>query len=236
MRQQLRITKALQAILVLAFSFLTLATAQASVIYSNLGSPPQFDPLNGWVLDGGVVAGQMLAVAFTPSQSVQFADAQLAVGIIFTNLAGSPIDVYLAADASGLPGSELADFALGSGQNIGLFPPGNLATFVCSGLCPTMSAGRQYWLVAQIPNLSLNYFESQAEWNWNTTLDYSSGSNFAFNDTQFGTGWLFGDTTKLRPAFEIDGTPVPEPSSWLLLASGALGVMSAAGRRFGITA
>jgi hypothetical protein len=232
MQQQLRSTKAFRTVLLLTFSFLTLATAQSSVVYSNLGSPPQFDPLNGWVLDGGVVAGQMLAVAFTPSQPVQFADAQLALGIIFTNLAGSPIDVYLAADASGLPGSQLADFALGTGQNIGPFPPGNLATFVCSGPCPTMSGGKQYWLVAQIPNLSLNYFESQAEWNWNTTLDYSSGSNFAFNDTQFGTGWLFGDTTELRPAVEIDGTPVPEPSSGLLLASGALGAMGVARRRF----
>jgi hypothetical protein len=230
MKQIVLNAKTLRIGSLLVFSLLAFATAQASIIYSNLGSPPQFDPLNGWVADGGVVAGQMLAVAFEPSQTVQFADAQLALGIIFTNLPQSPLSVYIAADNSGLPAADMGDLTPGANQSIGPFPPGNLATFLCSGSCTTLQAGSQYWLVIGIPNLNSDYFNSQAEWNWNTTLDYAGGTNFAYNDTQFATGWLFSDTTELRPAFEIDGTPTPEPSSLLLLASGALTVMGAARR------
>src|SRR5450631_3879106 len=100
------------------------ATANASVIDSNLGSPAQFDDQNGWLVDGGVVAGQMLAVAFTPSQSIQPTQARLALGNIFSNLAQAPIDVSLALDSSGLPGGWLAGFQLGGGQSISPFLPG----------------------------------------------------------------------------------------------------------------
>ena len=82
MNQQLVVTRILRVTLLLALSLVALATAEASVVYSNLGSPPQFDQQNGWVVDGGVVAGQMLATAFTPSQSYTFSDAQIALGII----------------------------------------------------------------------------------------------------------------------------------------------------------
>ena len=74
-----------------------------TTVYSNLGAPPGFDEQDGWLLDGGVVSGQMLAVAFTSGQTAQFADARLALGIIFSNLLQSPLDVYLAMDAPGLP-------------------------------------------------------------------------------------------------------------------------------------
>ena len=91
-------------------------------------------------------------------------------------------------------------------------------TYVCSQPCPTLQAGSQYWLVAQILDLSPDHFDSQSAWNWNTTLDYATGADFAFNDTQFGAGWQFGPSNELRPAFEIE--VVPEPGSVVLLACG----------------
>ena len=107
MKQQPASARNLQLTLLLAQSFLAFGTAHASVIYSNLGSPPQFDQGNGWTVDGGALVGQMLAVAFTPSATDQVADAQLALGIVFTNLSQSPIVAYLASDSGGVPSTQL---------------------------------------------------------------------------------------------------------------------------------
>jgi hypothetical protein len=127
----------------LAVALLVL-TASASVVYSNLGTPQAFDDQNGWVVDGGVVAGQQLAVAFTPGSTVQFTDATVAMGILFSNLTGSPLDLYLAANSAELPGSQIADLILGTGENIGPFLPGNLATLLCAAARPSLKGGTQY--------------------------------------------------------------------------------------------
>ncbi|MGC9951730.1 MAG: hypothetical protein ABSF64_35725 [Bryobacteraceae bacterium] len=203
----------------------------STIIAGNLGSPPLFNPRNGWTVDGGVEAGQMLAVAFTSAQAVIFEDARLPLGIIFSNLAVSPLGVYLAASVDELPGADIANLSLESGQRIGAWPPGNLVTFGCTA-CPTLTAGTQYWLVVDIPDLNENYFESQAAWNWNVTQNYSNGLNFVYNDTQFGTGWLYRATSELRPAFEIDATATSEPSTLLLTGAvlALLGIGLAKGR------
>ncbi len=57
----------------------------------------------------------MLAVAFTSAQAVIFEDARLPLGIIFSNLAVSPLGVYLAASVDELPGADIANLSLESG-------------------------------------------------------------------------------------------------------------------------
>jgi hypothetical protein len=194
------------------------AARASTLVFSNLGSPPAFDPEDGWTVDGGVAGGQMLAVAFTSAIGVTFEDAQLPLGIIVSNLSTSPLGVYLASNANGAPGADLANLSLAAGQTVGGWPPGNLVTYGC-GVCPALHAGIEYWLVVDIPNLNQDYFASQAAWNWNTTQDYASGANFAFNDTQFGTGWQYL-AGQPRPAFEIDGIATPEPGLIGLVAVG----------------
>jgi len=194
------------------------AARASALVFSNLGSPPTFDPQDGWTVDGGVSGGQMLAVAFTAVNGVTFEDAQLPLGIIVSDLSTSPLGVYLASNVNGLPGADLANLSLESGQTVGAWPPGNLVTYGCT-VCPALNAGIEYWLVVDIPNLNQDYFESQAAWNWNTTGDNSSGTNFAYNDTQFGTGWQYLAGQPV-PAFEIDGFATPEPGPAGLIAAG----------------
>jgi len=203
----------------LALACCALSMAHAGVIYSNLGTPAQFDGVNGWEVDGGVDGGQMIAAQFISITTAPLIGVRLALGISFTNLANSPIEVYIASDSAGLPGAVFANLSAVTGETPGSFPTGNFVDFVCTG-CPLLIAGTSYWVVAGIPNADLDHFETQAEWNWNTTLDYSSGINFAFNDTQFGGGWQLGSNDVLRPAFSVDA--VPEPATVVLLGLGLL--------------
>ncbi len=156
-----------------------------------------------------------------PTVTEMLADAQLPMGTIFSNLTVSPLQVYLAADVSGLPGQDLSDLTLASGQSVAAWPAGNLVTYGCTA-CSMLDEGTQYWLVAGIPNLSTDHFESVAAWNWNSTQDFATGANFAYNDTQFATGWQYGAAGELRPAFAVDGIPTPEPATFCLIGAGLI--------------
>lgn len=206
--------------------------ASGATLVSNLGFPPTFDLENGWQIDGGAVAGQIVAVSFALTTESNFTGAQVALGVIFSNLPESPITMYLAADAGGFPGVALADLQTVGRQNLDPWPPGRLETYVCKPFCPPpLSAETIYWLVAAISNSSSDYFFSQAAWNWNTTLDYASGSNLAYDDTQLGGGWHFGSSNELRPAFVIEGEQVPEPNFTLLLLVGLSALKLRASKR-----
>jgi hypothetical protein len=68
----------------------------------------------------------------------------------------------------------------------------------------------------------------------NSTGDINSGNNLARNLVGSPTGpWQFAaPINKFRNAFEIDGAPVPEPGTLLLLGTGLLGVVGAARRKW----
>lgn len=189
------------------------AIAHASVLqFTNFGGPQLFDTANGWEIDGGLDGGQTVAVQFTMPQSTPLESVDLALGIIFTDLTVSPIAVSLYSDVAGLPGADLSDL---KGGKVGPFPPGNLVQYACS-VCPTLAGGTPYWLVASIADLDTDHFNTMAAWNWNTTQDYSSGSNLAFG-TNSASGWTLAGNNVLRPAFGIN---TPEPGTWSLLVMG----------------
>lgn len=177
---------------------------------------------------GGALSGSAggLAVAFTvPNQNYAFEDAQL----VMTLQAGvNLVAIDLQTDNAGAPSGAILETLSLSGALPSM--PGVL-TFT-SASNPELAALQTYWLVAYFPDPTTN-----AGWVANVEGDNSTPAvNFVFNTADLPvTSWTAAAVGLPRPAFEIDGAPggvipppnstVPEPASWLLLATGAAALM-----------
>ena len=82
-----------------------------------------------------------------------------------------------------------------------------------SVLHPILQAGTQYWLIADPGNAA-----TVDAWNFNSIGDTGPHAVSA-------GGGPFTDGTNTRGAFEILGTPVPEPSTLALFGLGSLGLV-----------
>jgi hypothetical protein len=194
---------------VVAVIFSTMS-ARADVLYSNLGPGDAFDASNGYFVDGSDYFNQVIGSPFTVSSTATLGDAMLGLN----NFAGSnnPVDVYLESDAGGMPGTILATLT-----QSGTIPPFNTETLTMftptSSL--TLSTGVTYWLVAGETDPGT---EQAWDYAYNDTTN-----NVAFNQVGSPTGpWTTFSGTDV--AFRIDSGSVPEPSSFMLLAAGLLGV------------
>lgn len=163
--------------------------AKADVVFSNLTSAGASTDFEA-ISDSPVFFG----ASFLSSATYTLTDAE----VLVVALSGQEdFNLYLYSDSSGLPGTDLGEIGSGAASSTTGY-----VTVDASGSL-TLTSGDTYWLVMGPANSDTN------------VLWYEGGSTKV--PTATGTPGSFsgiGDTTL---QFEIDGTPVPEPSSlWLI--------------------
>jgi hypothetical protein len=178
---------------------------QADIIYSNLGTPVQFEPGSGLTVASG---GTDFSTAFSfvvQGNSYQVTQVDYAAFLISDGGADT-VTATIYTDNGGIPGTALyttspPDGGLQVGSAI------EIMDFVTGG--PVLNAGSTYWLSLDAP------IDSSVGWA------YSDSPTASGDDENFVSGIWTSQGTKTQGAFELDGTvAVPEPVTTSLFISG----------------
>jgi hypothetical protein len=186
----------------LAISFVFVGSTQANtVLFDNLGPGGTYSTNGNFGLGIG-------AVEFTSPVNALFADAQIPLAIFGNGV--NQVTVDLQADASGEPsGIDLDSITV----TVPVSFPGSLVT-ATSILNPELTAGTSYWLVLDYAPIDID--TDVVSWYTSTT------SSTPFDEADAGASgpWFASPVGSISPAFEIDGTIVPEPGSMTLIGAG----------------
>jgi hypothetical protein len=196
---------------VLAFTASTVSRAD-TLLFSNFGPGMSYDTAEGNAV-GNAFDGSLYAEGdtFTPMSTAKFGSLDIALSCLFAGGCADPFTVSLRTNSGDAPGSVLESFSV-LGSSLGMLGSNNAPLVLSSILNPTLTAGVQYWVA-----VTADANDSIA-WNLNVTGDASDQAI----SSDGGATW-FSPSGLTPGAYEINGvssaSPVPEPSSLLLLAT-----------------
>lgn len=179
------------------FAFI-LVPAQADTIYSNLGPGDTWNNGSGaFVTDNADGSYAWRAVPFTTGATAYTLDtAELPLSLDPTfNQATGNVNVRLASDSAGLPGTYLES----SSQPV-TSTTASLFSFAFSG-STLLQPNTTYWMVADATRTSTGSFV--ARWHLNTTGVTGSGRVGSISTSG---NWVF-EPNSTTPALRVNGTP-----------------------------
>lgn len=200
---------AVHAFVVIAALAVLAWPGNADTVFDNTSGVPTSGYIVG--LNPNTGDSYLLSYSFTPTGNFQLDS----VGAIVSVAGGGDptLSYFLYADSGGEPGTVLESW---TGVTV---PSTATLETVAATSDIILAAGQQYWfgVTTDIPTDS-------AAWWINPAGDTSTGCD-SINSGPFTCG------TSATGAFQISGTPVPEPGALSMLCAGLLGCLGLAQRR-----
>jgi hypothetical protein len=162
------------------------------------------------------------AAAFTPGGDYDLTQIDVAIWSGVGQSNGDMFNLSLDEDSGGLPGATIYSWTDILAVPIPLDYAGPTASFVDTVLATStiaLSAGTQYWIVASPSAPGVNV-------NWSFNAD-SGATGGVYASREPGPGWSgpFAESDS-DLAFDVQGTPTPEPGTLLLRGAWSGGIGS----------
>jgi hypothetical protein len=195
------------------------ATAQAGVVFGNLGASGTA-AIGSTNTDYGPADAEELSLAqgFTVGSSSTDLDVQsVTVGLFATSSGSSPLTVAIYSDNAGVPGSPL--FTSGT-VNVG-----NTGVYTFPFTSASLNTSTSYWIVPQ----------GSASWYLNSDDTSPTGQNasgYSWISTKRNSPSLGWTTPSPNlPSYSVSITAVPEPSTLVLAGLGVAAGVAVVRRR-----
>ena len=183
--------------------------AEASTLYTDFGPGQTYNTGAAYGIKGSDPFREAVAAAFKPSVTGTLDSIDLAVQLISSF--GTPTFTgELTSDASGVPGVIIESFILDS------LPVDPTIRTVSSILHPSLSSLSNYWVVV-LPGDTTTFG------GWKASIFFAN-TQVTDRSVDGGSTWST-DPGGGAPAFDVIGTSVPEPTTWVLFAGPLAGML-----------